>query len=401
MSVSLIPASREQRSRALRRKLRIAMVAPPWISVPPPGYGGIEAVVALLSDELTARGHEVTLFAAPGSRSTARVRSPLEQTYADAIGSALHDADYVGAVYDTIDAGRNEGSTFDVVHNHAGFTALAMANRVSTPVVHTLHGPFDEQAGPVYARHGHKAHLVAISHSQLAQAPPGVRILDAVPNPVLLEEWPLCEEKDDYLLWMGRMDPVKGAHSAIAAARHAGRRLVLAGPVQPGQHEYVAREIAPHLDGEQIVFAGEVHGERRKELFARAKGFLMPIRWAEPFGMVMVEALSCGTPVIAFPEGAASEIVIDGVNGFHVADEREMARAIEELDAIDPHRCRRSVSERYDVRTVVDGYEEVYERVAHRARWRVPFVDRRERLKAARSRAVRLGVAPGSLRTLR
>jgi glycosyltransferase involved in cell wall biosynthesis len=362
-------------SPAVRRALRIAVIAPPWIAVPPPAYGGIEAVVALLCDELASRGHDVTLFAAPGSRSLARVRTPLERAHPDEIGSALFESDYVASVYDMVEKAARDGEPFDLVHDHSGFTALAMANRVSAPVVHTLHGPFDEQTRPFYERHGHKARLVAISHSQLQQAPPGVHITDAVSNPLLVDDWPLCERKDDYLQWVGRMDPVKGAHRAITAARLAGARLLLAGPVQTGQHEYFARQVEPHLDGERISFIGEVGGQRRKELFARAKALLMPVRWAEPFGMVMVEALACGTPVIAFPEGAASEIVLHGENGFHVADEREMADAVAELGAIDPHRCRESVAERYNVGIVVDGYEAVYDSVLRRAP-RVRFVDR-------------------------
>jgi glycosyltransferase involved in cell wall biosynthesis len=384
-------------SRSVRGALRIAVIAPPWIPVPPPAYGGIETVVALLCDELAARGHDVTLFAAPGSRSAARVVSPLERAHPDRIGSALYEADYVASVYDMIDRAPADGEPFDVVHDHSGFTALAMALRVSVPVVHTLHGPFDEHTRPFYERHGHKARLVAISHSQLKQAPPGVEVSDAVSNPMLLEDWPLREHKDDYLLWMGRMDPVKGAHRAIAAARRAGRRLVLAGPVQPGQEEYFVREVEPQLDREQIVYAGEVGGRRRKELFAHAAGFLMPIRWAEPFGMVMVEALACGTPVVAFPEGAASEIVIHGENGFHVADEIEMADAIEELPGLDPHRCRESVAERYDVRIVADGYEAVYDRTIDSA-GRARLFDRSR--AAQRSDEHRLSRGQGAARRL-
>jgi len=137
---------------------------------------------------------------------------------------------------------------------------------------------------------------------------------------------------------------------------------VLAGPVQPGQEAYFRSEIEPHVDGRNVVFAGEVGGVRRKELFARAKAFLMPISWPEPFGMVMVEALACGTPVIAFPEGAASEIVLDGENGFHVADVQAMAEATRSLEQIDPARCRRSVASRYDAAIVAEGYEDVYYR---------------------------------------
>jgi glycosyltransferase involved in cell wall biosynthesis len=350
--------------------LRIALLAPPWIPVPPPAYGGIEAVVALLCEELVGRGHEVTLFAAPGSRSPARVCTLLERTHDDQIGSSLHEADHVGAAYDAIDQGAAEGRRFDVVHDHSGFTAVAMAHRLSVPVVHTLHAPFNDETHPFYERHGRKVRLVAISRYQLQHAPRGVRVADVVPNPIRVEDWPFCEDKEDYLLWMGRMDRAKGAHLAIAAARAAGVRLILAGPVQPGQEEYFRSEIEPHVDGSHVEFLGEVGGARRKELFARAKAFVMPIRWAEPFGMVMVEALACGTPVIAFAEGAASEIVIDGENGFLVADELAMAEATARLHTIDRARCRRSVASRYDAAIVADGYEAVYRQVIRADRGR-------------------------------
>jgi len=356
--------------------LRIAVLAPPWIPVPPPAYGGIEAVVALLCEELVARGHEVTLFAAPGSRSPADVRSPLELAHGEQIGSSLHESDHIGTAYDAIDLAAAEGRPFQIVHDNSGFTAVAMARRVSAPVVHTLHAPFNDETRPFYSRHGRKVRLVAISRFQLEHAPPGVRVADVVPNPIRVDDWPFHDRKDDYLLWMGRMDPAKGAHHAIAAARQASIPLVLAGPVQPGQEEYFRCEIEPHIDGRDVVFAGEVGGTRRKELFARAKAFLMPIRWPEPFGMVMVEALACGTPVIAFPEGAAGEIVIDGENGFHVADERAMAEATRRLEEIDPARCRESVASRYDAAIVAEGYEAVYHRAIRAAESRIPRLAR-------------------------
>ncbi len=147
---------------------------------------------------------------------------------------------------------------------------------------------------------------------------------------------------------------------------------MLAGPVQPGQEEYFRREIEPHVDGHKVAYVGEVGGVRRKELFARARAFLMPISWPEPFGMVMVEALACGTPVIAFPEGAASEIVIDGENGFHVGNVRAMAQASRSLQTIDPARCRASVVSRYAATIVAEGYEEVYDRAIHSAAGGLP-----------------------------
>lgn len=340
--------------------LRIAVLAPPWIPVPPPAYGGIEAVVGLLCDALVRRGHEVTLFAAPGSCSLARVRSPLDSVYPDQIGSSLRESDHVACAWAEIDRAAELGRPFDVVHDHSGFTALAMADRVHAPVVHTLHGPFDAMTNRFYQRHGHKARLVSISHSQAASAPAGVQVLDVVPNPIDVDRWPFRRQKQDYLLWIGRMDPVKGAHRAIEAARLADRELVLAGPVQSGQEVYFRELVEPHIDGRAVRYVGEIGGAAKQELFADAAALLMPVSWLEPFGMVMVEALACGTPVIAFPEGAAAEIVIDEENGFLVADEAEMARAVERLPSINPNRCRAGLADRYDVPVTVTGYERVY-----------------------------------------
>jgi glycosyltransferase involved in cell wall biosynthesis len=343
-------------------RLRVAVLAPPWIPVPPSGYGGVEAVVDLLCEGLVERGHDLTLFAAPGSRSAALVQTFLEAPHPDEIGASIHESDHVACALEYIDGAGQRGEQFDVVHDHSGFTALAMANRVDVPVVHTIHVPFIDQTASFYGRHGHKALLVAISHSQARSAPPGVRITAVVPNPIAVNSWPLQEHKEDYLLWVGRMDPVKGAARAIDAARRADRRLILAGPVQPGQERYFAEQIEPHLDGGRVRYIGEVGGTAKKELFANAAALLMPIRWREPFGMVTVEALACGTPVIAFPEGAAAEIVIDGENGWLVADEAEMGRAVARLGAIDPLRCRTSVAGRYDMSVTAAGYEQAYRR---------------------------------------
>jgi glycosyltransferase involved in cell wall biosynthesis len=230
--------------------------------------------------------------------------------------------------------------------------------------VHTLHGPFTADTAAFYARHGHKATLVGISRAQLMSAPPELGAIDSIPNPIDLSAWPLQERKGDYLLWIGRMTPEKGPHRAIAAARAVDVPLVLAGVIQPGQQAFFDREVAPHIDGDRIRFVGEVAGSAKHSLFAGARGLLMPIRWDEPFGMVMVEALACGTPVIAFPEGAAREIVIDGKTGFLVDDERAMVDAVGLLQRIDARDCRAWVSKHCDVEAVATAYEQTYLSVA-------------------------------------
>lgn len=353
----------EQLRPAPPRPLRIAMLAPPWIPVPPPGYGGIEAVVDLLARELVRRGHEVTLFAAPGSRSEAEVVPLLDRARPDEIERALYEADHVARAFAVVDEARRLGRPYDVLHDHCGFTAFAMADRLLTPVVHTLHGPFIPETAAFYAHHAGKAHVVAISHAQLAQAPPGLKVAGVVPNPIDAAEWPLVSEKDAYLLWVGRMTAEKGPHRAITAARLARMPLVLAGPVQPGQERFFEHEVAPHIDGHHIQYVGEVAGREKTRLFAHARALLMPIRWPEPFGMVMLEAMVCGTPVIAFPEGSASELVASGETGFLVDDEQAMADACSRTAELDPVRCREVIVARCDIRAVAAAYEDVYRHV--------------------------------------
>ncbi len=351
-------------ARPTGRPLRIAMLAPPWISVPPPGYGGVESVVGVLTEALVRRGHAVTLFCAPGSRSSARVVSLLEEPHPDEIERSLYEADHVARAFGEIDLAAGDRG-FDVVHDHCGFTALAMADRLETPFVHTLHGQFTAATAAFYVHHGHKATLVGISRAQLASAPAGLAPVRAIPNPIDVRAWPLREHKEDYVLWIGRMTAEKGPHRAIAAARGAGVPLVMAGVIQPGQQAFFDREVAPHLDGERVRFLGEVGGSRKRSLFAGARALLMPIRWEEPFGMVMVEALSCGTPVIAFPEGAASELVLDGRTGFLVDDERAMAAAVGRLGSIAARDCRAWVAENCDADVVAGAYESTYRSVVH------------------------------------
>ncbi len=336
------------------------MLAPPWIPVPAPAYGGIEEVVRLLCDGLAERGHDVTLFAPPGSASRAEVVAVLEEPYPHEIQKARFEADHVACAFADIDAAHERGKPFDVIHDHVGHTALAMADRVSAPLVHTLHGPFTEDARRFYARHGSKARIVAISQAQLDAAPEEMGGGDVVHNPIDCAEWPYRAEKEEFLLWIGRMSPDKGPQRAIAVARECGAPLVLAGPVQPGQEEFFAEEVEPQLGRDGIEYVGEADSERKRDLYQRARALLMPIRWAEPFGLVMVEALACGTPVLAFPEGSAPEVVEHGVTGFVVDDEHAMARAVERLDEIDPGACRASCERRFGVPAVVRAYEDVY-----------------------------------------
>jgi glycosyltransferase involved in cell wall biosynthesis len=337
------------------------MLAPPWIPVPPPGYGGIEEVVALLCHALVDHDHEVELFCAPGSTSTATVHPLLDAPHPEHIERALFEADHTARAFAAIDAAAAT-DRFDVVHDHSGFTALAMADRLGTPLVHTVHGPFDHDTSPYYAMHGPKGRLVCISRSQAGMAPAQAGTPSVVHNPIDVDSWPVGYHKQDYLLWLGRMTEEKGPHRAIRVAKASGRPLVLAGVVQPGHERFFSREVEPHIDGQAIRYVGEVGGARKQRLFADAFAFLMPITWPEPFGMVMVESLAAGTPVLAFGHGAAPEIVEHGVNGFLVQDEEEMAAVVDRVGDLDPLVCRRT-AERFSPDRVAMCYEMAYREV--------------------------------------
>jgi glycosyltransferase involved in cell wall biosynthesis len=356
------PTSAPERERlqpTAERRLHIAVLAPPWIPVPPPGYGGIESVVALLCDALVELNHDVELFCAPGSRSRATVHTLLDRPHPESIERSLFEGDHTARAFRAVDAATANGYPFDVVHDNSGYVALAMADRFETPLVHTVHGPFDGDTRPYYAVNGRNGAIVCISRAQAGNAP-DPRMVDAVVhNPIDIDNWPFEDQKRDYLLWVGRFVPEKGPHRAIRVAKAAGRRLVLAGVVQQGQERFFAAEIQPHLDGEQISYIGEVGGARKQRVFADAYAFLMPIRWPEPFGMVMVEAMAAGTPVLAFPEGAAPELVEHGISGFLVADEDEMARMVPEAGRLNPLQVRRS-AERFAPDRVAAGYEQAY-----------------------------------------
>lgn len=339
------------------------MLAPPWISVPPPGYGGVESVVSVLTEALVRRGNEVTLFCAPGSTSSARVVTLLDESHPDEIERSLYEVDHVAQAFAAIDQACG-AQYFDVVHDHCGFTALGMADRLTTPLVHTLHGQFTPATSAFYTRHESKATLVAISRAQRAMAPKSLGNVTVIPNPIDVQGWPMQERKEDYVLWIGRMTAEKGPHRAIAAARAANVPLVLAGVIQPGQQAFFDRAVAPHIDGDQVRFLGEIGGSLKRSVFAGARALLVPISWEEPFGMVMVEALACGTPVIAFPAGAASELVTHGRTGFLVEDETAMAAAIGRLDSIAARDCRAWVAERCDVNVVAGAYESAYRAAA-------------------------------------
>ncbi|MSO78834.1 MAG: glycosyltransferase family 4 protein [Acidimicrobiia bacterium] len=332
--------------------MRIAQIAPPWFTVPPRHYGGIELVVALLADGLEARGHEVTLFASGGSDTKATLVSPLEEVPDPALlGNSWFDAFHALSAY--LDVGR-----FDVVHDHSGIIGPSLAAMLggTPPVVHTLHGPWTESSRRFYSLIDERVHLVAISDTQRCDNPT-IKYAATVHNGIDLELYPYRAEKEDFLVYVGRANPDKGPTRAIEVARRAGLPLaMIVKKTEPFERAYWEEIVAPMLTDDVEVFEAVSH-EFKVDLLGRARAMVFPIDWAEPFGLVMIEAMACGTPVVTCPVGAASEVVTDGVTGFLAESLDELAAAVGRVEQCAPEACRADVEARFSADLMVDAYE--------------------------------------------
>lgn len=344
---------------AVQHRLRIGIVAPPWVPVPPPAYGGIESVVDALSRGLAARGHHVKLFTV-GSSTCAVEQSWLHTEPAGAIGANLPGLSHAFAAYEYL-------ADCDIVHDHtlAG-AALAAAGWSQAPVVTTSHGTFSPDLADLYRWVAPRVPLLAISVDQASRAPECVPVAGVIHHGLDLDAFPPRTSTDGsggYLLCLARMCDTKGVDIAIEVARRAGRRLVIAAKMrEPAEHSYYHQAIAPHLDN-TITYVGEADQATKIELLRRADALLNPIRWPEPFGLVMIEALACGTPVIATPNGAAPEIITNGVNGWLAASVDELIAAVARIDAICRRQCRRSAVARFSLQAMAAEHEAFYRTV--------------------------------------
>ncbi|WP_082753745.1 glycosyltransferase family 4 protein [Mycobacterium sp. NAZ190054] len=368
--------------------LRIALIAPPYFDVPPKGYGGTEAVVGDLADALVARGHRVTLIGA-GEPGTAADFLPVwERTLNDRLGEPYPEVMHALKVRRAITKLAVEDG-IDVVHDHtlAGPLNAAIYSALGLPTVVTVHGPIDDDLLPYYRALGGDAGLIAISDRQ-RQLAPDLNWVGRVHNALRIEDWPFQAEKQDYALFLGRYAPYKGAHLALEAAHRAGVPLVLAGKCdEPSEKAYFEERVAPLLTDSDTVF-GEADATSKRRLLANARCVLFPVQWEEPFGMVMIEAMACGTPVVALRGGAVPEVIDDGVTGVICDDPDALPTAIEASRALDPAACRRHVASNFTVAQFGAGYEQIYYEVAdrRRTRRRAPRWRRRAAASAAPAR---------------
>jgi len=343
-------------SSGCERVLRVAIVAPPWFHIPPRGYGGIERVCFDLVEGLVEHGHEVTLVAAGSSAARCRVMQAFPEPLSG-LGTAeggLQETRYGAHV-----ARIRDELNVDLVHDHSLVGPLA-GIQSPVPTLVTAHGPPSGIQGNYYRELG--LPLVAISHSQRAMAP-RLPWVGTVHNGVDVTEYPFRTAKENFVLYMSRLTPDKGAHLAIDACLSAGLPLVLAGKCStPHERKYFANSVAPRL-GPHARWIGEASREQSKRLLSRARCLLVPIQWEEPFGLVVIEALACGTPVVGLCHGSLPELVEHGRTGFICRDPSELPDRIVRAGEIDPRACRQDALERFHATKMVYGYESVYRRL--------------------------------------
>jgi glycosyltransferase involved in cell wall biosynthesis len=345
--------------------LRIAQLAPTFERVPPRAYGGTELIVHLVTEELVRRGHDVTLFATGDSQTSARLASvtPVPVRYGEVTEDGLHHAEYLQLANAQACFRAAAEGAFDLVHNHAGIEGMVLGETSRTPVISTMHNPFVPRTQPIWDAYPWFHHAVSAAS---AATFPARGALPPIHHGIDVTSFVFGERPDGYLLFLGRFSPAKGADRAIEAAQRAGRRLILAGKIDTGDADHVRAALEPSIDGDRIRSVGEADAEMKRRLLAGADALLFPIEWDEPFGLVMVEALASGTPVIGYRRASVPEIVEDGRTGFVVDGIDGMVEAIGRLGEIDRRACRQAAEQRFTVSRMVDDVEAMYRSVVDR-----------------------------------
>lgn len=344
-------------SKFVEQRLKIAIVAPPWFPVPPVGYGGIEAVVSLLSEGLCRRKHQVTLFASGDSVTQANLVSALEKAPNKKINDNIHLENLNSlAAYEL-------AHEFDIIHDHDGFGSRllgALTSRLlKKPVIATLHGPANEDSVGFYSTIANDLHYIAISESQRASFG-DLNLLSTIPNAIKIEEYPFSSSSDNYLLFVGRMNEEKGAHIAVSVSKKLGMKLVMIGKCSEVQEKkYFCEKVKPIMD-ENTEYLGEVDQSTKLKLYKNALCTLFPIQWPEPFGLVMIESMACGTPVIGIRNGSVPEVIRHNRTGYIVDGEDDMIEAVKNIDNINRTACRDFVAKEYNEETFISRHESAY-----------------------------------------
>jgi glycosyltransferase involved in cell wall biosynthesis len=364
--------------------MRIAQVAPLYERVPPLYYGGTERIVSYLTEELIKQGHQVTLFASGDSLTKGRLIAPCKRSL------RLDPACAMPLVYHVLQLDQlyQNAASFDIIHFHIDYLHFLFLRRLGKPHVTTLHGRLDlPDLVPLYDEFS-DVPVVSISNSQRNPLP-WINWQGTVYHGIPANLYELRQNHDTYLAFIGRISPEKRVDRAIEIAKRANIKLKIAAKVDPVDRQYMETKIRPLLDHPLVEFLGEIGEEEKPEFLGHALALLFPIDWVEPFGLVMIEAMACGTPTIAFRQGSVPEIIDNGVTGFVVENIDECLAALAKVQHFDRARCRRVFEERFSASRMAADYLRTYERVIDAKRRALPkLVEAKEKphLKAARPR---------------
>lgn len=341
------------------RKLRIGQISPINLPVPPKKYGGTEKIIHGLCEQLTKRGHNVILFASQDSKVSCKVYPIVKKGLW--INKPKESVPYYA--YEMAVIGREAKKLkLDILHDHLGPWALTLYGQVNIPIVHTLHVPFNNK-DRVWAYDKLKAKLISISYAQRKPAP-NLNYVANIYNGINLDLFPFQAKPENHFIWVGELSPRKGILEVIKVAKIAKIKLILIGKIpsktQKGDYAFFKKHIEKELNKGSIKFLGEKRRQELGKYYRKARAFLFPLQWEEPFGLVMTESMSCGTPVIAFNRGSVPEIIKDGKTGFIVKNISGIVQAIKKIDQINRADCRAHVEANFTLEKMVDEYEKLY-----------------------------------------
>ncbi|QDV26436.1 Capsular glucan synthase [Aureliella helgolandensis] len=333
--------------------MHIAMLAPIAWRTPPRSYGPWELVTSMLTEALVKRGIDVTLFATLDSETTGTLAGVVPAPYGDdpSIDAKVWEFRHLAHLFEQADR-------FDLIHNQADFPAHAFARLIKTPIVTTIHGFSSDRILPMYQEYQNDVHYVAISD---ADRHPKLTYAATIHHGIPIDDFPFLSTRGKDLLFFGRIHPDKGAKEAITVARRSRRHLHMYGIVQDSA--YYEAEVVPAADGVNVTYHGAVGGTQRLDALGNARALLHLINFNEPFGLSVIEAMACGTPVIASDRGSMPELIEHGVTGFLVNSLEEASEAIERIDEIDRRRARRAVAEKFTIDRMADAYLNLYRRI--------------------------------------
>jgi len=342
----------------MKKQMRIAQVAPLWFGIPPNTWGGTERIVSYLTEELIKRGHDVTLFATADSKTEATLIPIWPRGLWTDANIGLPEAVF-GLLYKELLERQGE---FDIIHDHCEHFTSPFTPFLKPPVVTTLHHMLVEENTILYKKFP-QVQYVAISKDE-QRSGPGINIVKTIYHGIPVEKYGFSAKPKDYLLWLSLISPDKGLAEAIEITQMAGEKLIISGPILPQHADYFEYRIKPLIDGKQIQFVGACDHKKKVRLLKNAKAFLFPIfKRREPFGLVVIEAMACGTPVIASSTGSMPEIIKDKETGFLVESKEEAVGAVQNIASISRTACKEHVENNFSLKTMVDNYEALYEEI--------------------------------------